>query len=152
MSHKAVCGLGCLATFMLFASGCVGKAGGSPYERAITNVLDRQAKAWNAGDIETFMKPYWKSPHLTFSSGGQITRGWESMRRRYLKAYPTADDMGVLTFSELEILPVATDGAVVLGRWRLDFEEPVGGVFTLVFRRILDDWVIVHDHTWRDGP
>ncbi len=152
MSNRAVCGLGWLATLPLLAFGCAATGSGSSAERDITDVLGRQAKAWNAGDLDAFMKPYWHSPYLTFSSGGKITRGWESMKRRYLRSYPTRDDMGMLSFSELEIQAAGADAAVVLGRWRLDFEQPVGGVFTLVFRRILGEWVIVHDHTWRDEP
>jgi hypothetical protein len=36
----------------------------------------------------------------------------------------------------------------MLGRWHLDRDPaPVGGNFSLVFRRIGGAWVIVHDHT-----
>lgn len=152
MSNRAVYRLGWLATLPLLASGCAATGSGSSAERDITNVLGRQVTAWNTGDLDAFMEPYWHSPYLTFSSGGTITRGWQAMKRRYLKNYPTRDDMGTLSFSELEIQSTGADAAFVLGRWRLDFEQPVGGVFTLVLRRILGDWVIVHDNTWRDEP
>ncbi len=41
--------------------------------------------------------------------------------------------------------------ALVLGRWRLQRKrDPVGGNFSLLFRRIAGRWLIVHDHTSRD--
>ncbi|MBI3860903.1 MAG: carbohydrate-binding family 9-like protein, partial [Planctomycetia bacterium] len=41
----------------------------------IEGILSQQAGAWNSGDIDGFMKHYWKSDELTFSSGGHTTRG-----------------------------------------------------------------------------
>jgi len=119
-------------------------------EVAIPRVLTRQAAAWNAGDIETFMTPYWHSPKLAFVSGGTITRGWEPTLARYRSRYPSRAAMGTLAFSEIEVHELARRSALVLGRWRLDRkppEQPVGGRFTLLFRRIDGDWVIVYDHT-----
>ena len=55
--------------------------------------------------------------------------------------------MGHLTFSELEPRKLGDAAALVLGRWDLDRGDPVGGVFTLVFRRESRRWVILHDHT-----
>jgi beta-aspartyl-peptidase (threonine type) len=116
----------------------------------IRTVLDRQAAAWNAGDVETFMEGYWRSPQLTFSSGGQVTRGWRPTLERYKQRYPDRATMGRLTFSDLEITMLGRDAALVLGRWRLEREQPVGGNYTLILRRIGGRWVIVHDHTSKD--
>lgn len=56
--------------------------------------------------------------------------------------------MGTLAFSELEVTVLAPEAALVLGRWHLDRDDrPVGGSFSLVFRRIGNRWLIVHDHT-----
>ena len=118
----------------------------------IIDVLKRQAVAWNAGDIEGFMHPYRRSEELTFSSGGKVTRGWERTMRRYRELYPTREAMGRLTFSHLEITDLEGEAALVLGRWKLEREEPVGGAFTLVLRREGDEWIIIHDHTSRDAP
>ena len=120
----------------------------------IRAVLTQQAEAWNRGDIDAFMEHYWKSDELTFSSGGQTTRGWKSTKENYQRRYPTREKMGQLKFSQLEITPLGASAALVLGRWRLEREEsPVGGNFSLVFRKIDGKWVIVHDHTSRaEGP
>jgi uncharacterized protein (TIGR02246 family) len=116
----------------------------------IRAVLAQQAEAWNRGDIDAFMEHYWKSDELTFSSGGQTTRGWKSTKENYQRRYPTREKMGRLTFSQLEITPLGNEAALVLGRWRLEREEPVGGNFSVVFRKIDGRWVIIHDHTSRE--
>jgi uncharacterized protein (TIGR02246 family) len=116
----------------------------------IRAVLAQQAEAWNRGDIDAFMEHYWKSDELTFSSGGQTTRGWKSTKENYQRRYPTREKMGRLTFSQLEITPLGNEAALVLGQWRLEREEPVGGNFSVVFRKIDGRWVIIHDHTSRE--
>ena len=98
------------------------------------------------------MEPYWRSPDLTFSSGGKVTRGWQATLDSYRKRYPTREAMGHLTFGDLEITELGRGAALVLGRWQLDRNEPVGGAFSLVLRRKGSRWVIVHDHTSRDAP
>jgi ketosteroid isomerase-like protein len=56
--------------------------------------------------------------------------------------------MGQLTFSELEFTVLGPDSILVFGHWRLQREaDHPGGLFTLVFRRMGNDWRIVHDHT-----
>lgn len=124
-------------------------------DRAIRRVLESQRDAWNRGDIEAFLGPYWKSDALTFASGGEVRRGFAATRERYLKAYPDRMAMGTLAFTDLETSLLAPDAALVLGNWRLDRDAgPVGGNFTLVLRRIEGAWAIVHDHTSRrpDAP
>lgn len=116
----------------------------------IETVLSMQAAAWNGGDIDAFMEHYWKSDELTFSSRGQITRGWTRTKENYMRRYPTREQMGQLKFSQLEITSLGDSAAFVLGRWQLMREQsPVEGNFTLIFRRFDDKWLIVHDHTSR---
>lgn len=119
--------------------------------RSIEAVVRAQEAAWNRGDIEAFMSEgYWNSPDLTFYSGGDVTHGFEPVLARYVKRYKSGGaEMGTLSFTDVEVLPLAKDAAVARGRWALDFERQpdVGGLFTLVFRRTPDGWRIVHDHT-----
>jgi ketosteroid isomerase-like protein len=117
----------------------------------VEDVVHAQEAAWNRGDVEGFMhEGYWESPDLTFFSGGDDTRGFEPVLARYVKRYKTGDaEMGKLAFTRLEVVPLTEDAAVARGRWDLDFEKQadVGGLFTLVFRRMSGHWRIVHDHT-----
>ena len=65
--------------------------------RAVTEVIETQQRAWNAGDIAGYMAHYWKSEQLTFSSEGKTTRGWDQTRARYDERYATREQMGRLT-------------------------------------------------------
>ena len=137
---------------VVWLGGCAATSAGPGARVTITDILARQTAAWNAGDIETFMQPYIRSANLTFSSGGKVTRGWRSTLDGYRKRYPTRESMGHLTFGELEITELGDQAALVLGRWHLDREEPIGGTFTLVLTKKGDRWRIIHDHTSRDAP
>lgn len=116
-------------------------------ESKIRELIQQQASDWNAGNIDAFMKVYWKSDQLTFSSGGEVTRGFDATLQRYKERYPTSEKMGELTFTDLEFLPLGNSAMQVLGVWKLDRMEPMEGKFTLVFRRFPEGWKIVHDHT-----
>ena len=114
----------------------------------IRRVMEEQAAAWNRGDIDSFMRGYWRSPELVFVSGANVTRGWQPTLDRYKKNYDTRAKMGVLTFSDLEIKVLSRDAAVVLGSWSLEREaDKPGGKFTLIFRKFKEGWRVVHDHT-----
>jgi beta-aspartyl-peptidase (threonine type) len=123
--------------------------GSSSTEKAVRAVLDAQVVSWNKGDLEGFMEGYWRSPKLSFASGGEVTRGWDATLERYKKKYRSEGaEMGKLTFSELEVEPIGSDAALVRGHWQLvRSKDKPGGVFTLIFRKMPEGWRIVHDHT-----
>jgi ketosteroid isomerase-like protein len=116
--------------------------------QTVQRVLDDQARAWNAGNIEGFMEGYDKSDTLRFASGGKVHHGWKTTLDNYKKNYPDKPAMGALTFSEIDITVLSPDAAMAFGRWRLKREkdEP-SGLFTLIFRKTQTGWRIVHDHT-----
>jgi beta-aspartyl-peptidase (threonine type) len=117
---------------------------------AIRAVLDEQVAAWNRGDLDAFMRGYAKLPELSFYSGATVTSGWEQTLQRYRMKYQGAgNQMGKLTFSDLEIHVLAPDAAWVGGRWQLEMPDGKrpGGLFTLIFRKLPEGWRIVHDHT-----
>lgn len=118
---------------------------------AIVAMLQAQADHWNAGDIDAFMQSYWQSPQLCFVSSSGITRGWRATMERYRRRYPTREAMGRLSFTDLEVRMLAPHAALVVGRWDLAREQPIGGRFTLIVRKIDNQWVIVHDHTSQDA-
>ena len=115
---------------------------------AIRGVIQSQQEAWNRGDIDAFMKGYWESAKTIFVSGDEVTRGWQPVHDRYKEKYSDREKMGTLTFSEIEIMPLAVDAAVVLGRWELKrASDNPHGRFTLIFRKTAQGWRIVQDHT-----
>ena len=114
----------------------------------IRAVMTAQVAAWNRGDIDGFMNGYAKSGDTEFVSGNKITRGWQTVRDNYRKKYDSREKMGVLKFSEIKVTPLASDAAIVLGRWQLARQkDKPHGTFTLLFRRTPAGWRIVHDHT-----
>ncbi len=152
MRHKKKAVLILILGQLSFAPGCAstgGERNAVPSHREIPRLLENQATAWNRGDLEGFMAGYWRSPDLTFSSGGKLTRGWQPMLDRFRESYPDKSTMGKLTFSDLEITDVGSNAALVLGRWRVEGDEPDSGAFSLVLRRDDGQWVIIHDHTSR---
>jgi beta-aspartyl-peptidase (threonine type) len=122
---------------------------GDEAKKAIRKVLDDQAGAWNKGDLPGFMDGYWKSEDLRFFSGANVTSGWQATLDRYRKKYQAdGKKMGQLTFSELEIELLGPDAALVRGRWQVVIgEEKLGGLFTLICKKLAPGWRIVHDHT-----
>ena len=118
-------------------------------EDAIRAVLTDQEAAWNRGDLNVFMKGYWKSDQLRFYSGGTVTSGWQATLDRYRKRYQAeGKEMGKLTFTDLEVEVLGPDAAMARGRWKLKLsKENPEGLFTLVLKKFPDGWKIVHDHT-----
>ncbi len=117
-------------------------------KQRVAAVMNEQSEAWNRGDVEGFMQGYWKSDDLVFTSGDNVTRGWQSTLDRYKKTYDTREKMGELTFSDLEVTVLARDAAVVLGSWSLKrANDNPHGKFTLIFRKFKEGWRIIHDHT-----
>ena len=136
---------------MVFLGSVMTAAQSAPHEKkvadAIRKVMADQTIAWNNGDIDGFMKGYWKSEKLVFV-GKDVTRGWQATLDRYKKSYDTRAKMGTLTFSDLEIEVLSSDAAVVLGSWSLARSgDTPHGKFTLIFRKFKDGWRIIHDHT-----
>ena len=117
----------------------------------IKTLLEAQAEAWNAGDIEAFMAGYWKSDELRFASGGTVTYGWAGTLANYENRYPTPEKMGQLTFSGLDIRVLSDTFVLAFGRWELGREGlDIGGFFTLLFEKRPEGWRIVADHTSSD--
>jgi ketosteroid isomerase-like protein len=134
-----------LICFLLLTSGLLLKG---QDRQAIIKVLDTQSQAWNRGDINAFMQGYWKSDSLMFVGKGGPTYGWQTTMDHYKKGYPDKATMGKLDFKIVKVNVLDKTNAFVLGGWHLTREKgDVGGYFTLWFRKIKGEWVIVCDHT-----
>jgi ketosteroid isomerase-like protein len=121
-------------------------------------MLHASAEEWNTGNLDGFMDDYWRSPGLTFSGSGGVTRGWEGVRDRYLRTYFAPGAVrDHLRFEELEISPLGPDHALALGRYVLSHSgdpdvTPSSGHFSLVLRWVAGSWKIIHDHTSASPP
>ena len=133
---------------IIFLTGMTFSTYGQGDKDQVLQVLNQQTKCWNQGDIDCFMEGYWKSDSLMFIGSSGITSGWEATIERYRKNYPDKEAMGQLKFDILEANPVTGEVFFVVGKFYLT--RTIGnleGTFTLVFRKIEDQWKIVSDHT-----
>lgn len=138
-----------LTSILTFVAASAQDQKPSAAETAIRQVLGNQVTAWNQGDLLGFMKGYWKSKELTFYSAKNKQQGWDETFERYKKRYQAdGKDMGKLSFAELEVQTLSPEFALVKGRFQVELKaETLEGLFTLVMKKIGEDWVIVHDHT-----
>ncbi len=119
----------------------------------ITGVLAQQKAAWNRNDLAAYMEGYAHTPALVFTSGAKVRHGWQEAFDSYQQRYgKDPSGMGKLDFAITSIDAVGSDGAVVLGTWKLDGPNAGSGVFTLVFERRPEGWRIIHDHTSATPP
>src|SRR5690606_6272632 len=83
----------------------------------ILEVMSRQEKYWNEGNIPAFMQDYWKSDSLKFIGKNGVTKGWQATMDRYLKTYPDKASMGTLKFDIKEVEFLSDKAAWVLGQF-----------------------------------
>lgn len=109
--------------------------------------IQTQQKAWSNGDVTEFMNYYWKNDSLKFIGSKGITYGWQKTLENYKKSYPNKEAMGILTFTIVEATQLSKSSIYVIGKWELKKDKPVSGYFTLLWKKINKQWVIVADHT-----
>ncbi|MDO6761769.1 nuclear transport factor 2 family protein [Tamlana sp. 2_MG-2023] len=115
-------------------------------KKAIHKVLKKQRLAWSKNNIEEYMAGYWKSDSLKFYSANGVTKGWENTLDRYLKAYPTEDHTGILSFKINDITKISKDAYYVLGEYHIKRDlGNADGIFMLVFKKINGEWKIIAD-------
>ena len=122
-------------------------------EAEIRAVLTSQSDAWNRGDLDGYLAPYWHTDGLTFFSNGTITKGIRTHRRALSqKRYGTSKNtMGHLDFEVFDVTLMGADAAAVRGRFKLAMKDSnPTGIFTLLLRRDAGKWIIIHDHTSTD--
>lgn len=117
-------------------------------EAAIRQVMADQSAAWNRGNIDDFMKGYWDNDSLMFVGQSGITYGYTNTLNNYKKHYDSQDKMGQLFFTLLKLEPLSPDYYFVIGKWQLQRKAgDIGGIYTLLFRKIGGRWCIIVDHT-----
>ena len=107
-----------------------------------------QQKAWNTGDIKTFMKSYWKNDSLQFIGSNGITKGWQATLDRYKTSYPDKDTMGKLKITNMECLLIDNTHYHIVGNWILyRRNDTLQGFYSLLWKNINGEWVIIKDHS-----
>ena len=133
------------------------QAGKQTDEAAIKAIMEASVAAWNRGDVLDFMSSYENSTETTFVGVASVNKGFEPILARYKQNYATKEQMGELTFKDLDVrlLPTAagvTEYAVVTGRFHLERNTKGAatkddGIFSLVWHKGPGGWKILLDHT-----
>ena len=119
-------------------------------EAEINRKMELQRQAWNDGNLESFMQPYWNSEQLLFIGSSGLKRGWSTVLNNYKNNYSDSASMGELDFSELTVQKIGGNHMFVVGRWQLKREgklEDLGGYFSLIWHYIDGEWYIIADHS-----
>ena len=116
----------------------------------VISVLKQQEKFWNKGDIDGFMQGYVKSDYLVFNGSSGPFYGWNSVKDRYIKTYPSKEKMGTLNFKIHNISLITSSVAQLIGQFFLSYpKSEVSGYFTLILIKSKGEWLILSDHTSR---
>lgn len=133
---------------LLLVFACYATNAQDKHEHAIKQILARQAAEWNKGNLEGYMQGYWNNDSLLFIGKSGPTYGYQATLQRYKKSYADTAQMGRLHFDILQVKKLSKDHRFVLGKWTLTRSVGnLGGYFTLLFRKIDGEWVIVADHS-----
>lgn len=117
-------------------------------EKRILAILDQQTQAWNTGDLDSFMKGYWKDDSLMYIGKSGVTYGYQRTLDRYKRNYAGPDQMGTLSFQILHLKRLDKRHYLVVGKWSLKRRAgDIGGHYTLTFKKKGDSWVIIADHS-----
>ena len=117
--------------------------------KSIRTVLIKQQECWNNGDLEGFMKGYWNSDKLIFTSlNHKPAYGWDNTLKRYKESYPDVSSMGEFKFQILDIELSSKKTAYVKGEWELiRIEDKPNGLFWLNLEKFDNNWLITKDST-----
>lgn len=117
-------------------------------EKIIRDLLERQTRDWNRGDIDAFMHGYWESDSLMFVGKNGATYGYQKTLSNYKKNYPDTAAMGKLRFHILEVRRLSPNHYFVLGKWMLTRSiGDLSGHYTLLLKKIKGKWTIIADHS-----
>lgn len=117
-------------------------------ELAIRAILKAQEASWNRADLRAFMKGYWESDSMLFLGKNGPTYGYTATLNNYLKSYPDTAHTGKFTSTIVSVKKLSKRYYMVVGQWHLQRSAGnVGGYYSLLFRRLNGQWLIVMDHT-----
>ncbi len=122
----------------------------SKFAKEIAALVATQEKAWNKGNLDEFLTSYARSKQVTYVSNGNITRGYDAIRERYVKRYGNnRASMGNLTLTELETTDLSDKHVLCIGKFTVVHHShvPIYGRFSLIFVKGKDGWKIMYDHS-----
>jgi len=149
-----VCGLAGACTIERVDEGSDEDAPEPDFLTRAAEILDAQALAWNAGDLDGFMAGYDRSPETTYIGTTGLITGFDGIRARYAPLFEPGATRDSVRFTELEARLLDPRFGVVTARYVLfrGDETTSTGPFTLILMRVEGTWRIVHDQSAADPP
>ena len=119
----------------------------------VASLLQRQAAAWNGGDLDGFMSVFSQSPTTTYIGSTGLIEGYAGIRERYAPGFAPGAARDSLRFEGLRVREVDERVGIATARYVLEREGTVTstGPFTLVLLNVEGAWLIVHDQSAEDG-
>lgn len=114
----------------------------------VNSTLNNFVTNWNEGNMNNAMQVYNKSASTILVSDNVI-KGYENIVSFFHTNYPTKEQMGKISFSDVDIKVLSPKYTVVVGKWSLMRETGgnAGGIFTALYEKTSDGWKIILDHT-----
>ena len=116
----------------------------------LDELMMKQQRSWNEGNIEEFMSFYWNNDSLMFIGKNGINYGWQTTLDNYQKNYSNKQEMGELNFTNLHCKALSEQYYQIAGKWKLIRNDSLGnlsGFYSLLWKKMNNHWVIVYDHT-----
>lgn len=134
--------------FLILSICCLNAWADSTPQIELNQNLQAMTKTWNEGNVKDFVKGYKDSDDTLYISN-KIIHGYQNILKRYLQSYPTKNDMGTLSFSNVIVKVLSDQYAMVIGNWNLvrPVKGNIGGIFTLLYEKTPGGWKIIVDHT-----
>ena len=85
----------------------------------IDELMMKQQRSWNEGNIEEFMSFYWNNDSLMFIGKNGIQYGWQTTLDNYQKSYRNQQEMGELNFTNLHCKLLGDQHYQITGNWKL---------------------------------
>ena len=152
-----------LFTILCFAAAAFAQKANKPIivkpdaKKEVEAVFNRLVEGIKQVDTDKVMSVYDNNDRiLFFNNNGTATIGWENMKKNRETLYANTKNVS-LDITGLRTEMLGKDAAYATCKWKQQQEynsklESASGRMTLIFRKIGNDWKIVHIHTSPDNP
>ncbi len=120
--------------------------------KGIQKNFEQQTKAWNQGNLSSYIEAYTSDGRARTISRAGVTQGKDNILKEYQKYY-NKENMGTLRFDHFTYDKLRNDLYYVVGRFNLTYptkdHEPKErhGWFSVLMHKKEDNWFILSDHS-----
>jgi len=110
--------------------------------------LDAQVSGWNAGAPDKATSVYYDSPEMLWVNRTGIRKGYDLVRASYQRTPAERSRMGTYSYEPLHTDRLSRDCVFLVIRWKIESNgrTTMGGVTSMVWKRINKKWVIAAEH------